>query len=64
MDYPNFIVSNQKEESISIQRVKAQIEMYKDSCYTVHSITHSKDLDRQQFYHGIIQRNYRIMTMK
>ena len=25
MDYPNFIVLNQKEESISIQRVKFEI---------------------------------------
>ena len=26
MDYPKFIVSNQKEESISIQRVKASTQ--------------------------------------
>ena len=31
MDYPNFIVSNQKEESISIQRVKEK----RDDCKSV-----------------------------
>ena len=28
MDYPKFILSDQKEESISIQRVKLQIYYY------------------------------------
>ena len=29
MDYPEFIVSNQKEESISIQRVKRDMNFVK-----------------------------------
>ena len=37
MDYPKFIVSNQKEESISIQRVKAIL------CFRIKVVPHTND---------------------
>ena len=61
MDYPNFIVSKQKEESISIQKVKG---MYRTSNkFHVYSKTCVKQplLKEPKF---VLKTNYRLMQVK